>query len=108
MADRILLNATKGKPKSLSLCNKELKNVPSLIGKITSLKAVDLKNNVLTDLPEEFSFLKQVTISAVNIFVAAFYRKDKSLLKVGLISHRSNFRVHFQKYSCFLILLFIS
>ncbi|XP_068721762.1 leucine-rich repeat-containing protein 69-like [Montipora capricornis] len=65
MADRILLNATKGKPKSLSLCNKELKNVPSLIGKITSLKAVDLKNNVLTDLPEEFSFLKQ--LESLNI-----------------------------------------
>ena len=61
MADRILLNATKGKPKSLSICNKELRNVPSLIGKITSLKTVDLKSNVLSDLPPEFSCLKQVT-----------------------------------------------
>ena len=61
MADRILLNATKGKPKSLSICNKNLQNVPPIIGKITSLKTVDLKNNVLTDLPAEFSSLKQVT-----------------------------------------------
>ena len=60
MADRILLNATKGKPKSLSICNKELRNVPPIIGKITSLKSVDLKSNVLTDLPPEFSSLKQV------------------------------------------------
>lgn len=63
MADRILLNATKGKPKSLSICNKELRNVPLIIGKITSLKTVDLKNNVLTDLPPEFSSLKQVITS---------------------------------------------
>lgn len=61
MADRILLNATKGKPKSLSICNKQLRNVPPIIGKITSLKTVDLKSNVLTDLPPEFSSLKQVT-----------------------------------------------
>ena len=61
MADRILLNATKGKPKSLSICNKNLRNVPPIIGKITSLKIVDLKNNTLTDLPDEFSSLKQVT-----------------------------------------------
>lgn len=61
MADRILLNATKGKPKALSICNKELRSVPPLIGKLTSLKNVDLKNNFLTDLPPEFSSLKQVT-----------------------------------------------
>ena len=71
MADKILLNATKGKPKSLNLCNKELKHVPALIGNITTLKAVDLKNNALIGLPQEFSSLKQVTISAVkqNVFV---------------------------------------
>lgn len=61
MADRILLNATKGKPKALSICNKELRSVPPLIGKLTSLKNVDLKNNFLTGLPPEFSSLKQVT-----------------------------------------------
>ncbi|CAH3139599.1 unnamed protein product [Porites lobata] len=60
MADRILLNATKGKPKALSICNKELRSVPTLIGKLTSLKNVDLKNNFLTDLPPEFSSLKQL------------------------------------------------
>ena len=69
MADRILLNAAKGKPKSLSICNKELRNVPPLIGKITSLRSVDLKSNVLTDLPQEFSSLKQVTVLFVLFFV---------------------------------------
>ena len=68
MADRILLNATKGKPKSLSICNKELRNVPPIIGKITSLKSVDLKNNVLTDLPPEFSSLKQVIASRQFVY----------------------------------------
>lgn len=68
MADRILLNATKGKPKSLSICNKELRNVPPIIGKITSLKSVDLKNNVLTDLPSEFSSLKQVITSRQSVY----------------------------------------
>lgn len=70
MADRILLNATKGKPKSLSICNKQLRNVPPIIGKITSLKTVDLKNNVLTDLPPEFSSLKQVT-TEIFMFISA-------------------------------------
>ncbi|KAK2550000.1 Leucine-rich repeat-containing protein 69 [Acropora cervicornis] len=65
MADKILLNATKGKPKSLNLCNKGLKHVPALIGNITTLKAVDLKNNALIGLPEEFSSLKQ--LESLNI-----------------------------------------
>lgn len=65
MADRILLNACKGKPKSLSLCNKGLHNVPPIIGTIMSLKAVDLKNNSLTDLPKEFAALKQVLVQGV-------------------------------------------
>lgn len=77
MADRILLNATKGKPKSLSICNKELRNVPPIIGKITSLKSVDLKNNVLTDLPQEFSSLKQVTV--LMIF---FVNNSQKVLKL--------------------------
>lgn len=65
MADGILLNACKGKPKSLSLCNKGLHNVPPIIGTIMSLKAVDLKNNSLTDLPKEFAALKQVLVQGV-------------------------------------------
>ena len=60
MADRILLNATKGKPKTLNLSNKNLERVPPIIGTITSLKTVDLKNNQLTGLPKEFAALNQV------------------------------------------------
>ena len=62
MADKILLNATKGKPKKLSLCNKNLNNVPKIIGIITSLKNVDLKSNNLTDLPKEMSTMSQVHV----------------------------------------------
>ncbi|EDO36580.1 predicted protein [Nematostella vectensis] len=60
MADRLLLNACKGKPKSLSLCNKNLTSVPHIIGTITSLKSVDLKNNKLVNLPREFAALNQL------------------------------------------------
>ena len=83
MADRILLNATKGKPKSLSICNKELRNVPPIIGKITSLKSVDLKNNVLTDLPSEFSSLKQVITSrqSSDLFTVSTGKKYDSALE---------------------------
>lgn len=79
MADRILLNATKGKPKSLSICNKELRNVPPIIGKITSLKSVDLKNNVLTDLPSEFSSLKQVITSLQSVCSFHGQKNDNGL-----------------------------
>lgn len=78
MADRILLNATKGKPKSLSICNKELRNVPPLIGKITSLKTVDLKSNALKDLPPEFSSLKQV----IKLVCLCFVNKKMTTVEV--------------------------
>lgn len=60
MADRILLNATKGKPKSIHLFNKNLERVPAIIGTITSLRTVDLKNNRIKGLPKEFAALYQV------------------------------------------------
>lgn len=84
MADRILLNATKGKPKSLSICNKELRNVPPLIGKITSLKTVDLKSNALTDLPPEFSSLKQVIKLVCLCFVSKKNDNGRSHFKVRI------------------------
>lgn len=67
MADRILLNATKGKPKSINLCNKNLERIPPLIGTISSLRAVDLKNNKLKDLPNEFAALYQVRFNTHKI-----------------------------------------
>ena len=69
MADRILLNASKGKPKSLSLCNKKLTNVPKIIGIIISLRSVDLKNNKLTGLPKEMSSLNQVVFDSCSLFI---------------------------------------
>ena len=60
MADKVLFNAYKGRAKSVNLSNKNLTQVPGIIGQISTLKAVDLKNNKIFSLPSEFASLNQV------------------------------------------------
>eukprot|EP00118_Oscarella_pearsei_P004506 m.19441 g.19441 ORF g.19441 m.19441 type:complete len:345 (+) comp27839_c0_seq1:73-1107(+) len=60
MADALLLNASKTKPKSLNLVNKGLDRVPPLIGRLVGLQSVSFKNNRLTDLCIEIRGLKQL------------------------------------------------
>lgn len=60
MADKILLQAYKGKAKSANLSSKNLTKVPGLIGKLSNLKILDLKNNRISSLPVEFAALAQV------------------------------------------------
>lgn len=60
MADVLLLKALKTQPKVLNLNNKKLKKVPKLIGKLTTVLQVHLRNNSLRKLPFEFGDLVQV------------------------------------------------
>ena len=60
MADKILLQAYKGRAKSVNLSNKNLTKVPGLVGKLSNLKILDLKNNRINSLPVEFAALEQV------------------------------------------------
>ncbi|KAI8791005.1 leucine-rich repeat-containing protein 69-like [Biomphalaria glabrata] len=54
MADKLLLLALKSKPKKLSLCNKNLEFIPKIIGKLDCICQLQLKNNKIKTLPEEF------------------------------------------------------
>ena len=60
MADTILLHAYKGRAKSVNLSNKNLSGVPSLVGKLSNLKILDLKSNKIRDLPPDFAAICQV------------------------------------------------
>ena len=60
MADALLLKAFKNQPKVVNLSNKNLKKVPKLIGQLTNTEQVQLKNNHLCKLPQEFGDLIQV------------------------------------------------
>ena len=60
MADMILLHAYKGKAKSVNLSNKKLSGVPSLVGKLSNVKILDLKNNKISRLPTDFAAIGQV------------------------------------------------
>ena len=61
MADAILLHAYKGKAKSANLSNKNLNQVPALVGRLSNLKILDLKNNRICSLPLEFAALGKVS-----------------------------------------------
>lgn len=58
MADTSLLSAVRGKSKSVTLCNKNLKKIPLLLCKVTTAKQLTLKNNHLKELPYELEGLK--------------------------------------------------
>lgn len=60
MADKILLRAYKGQAKSVNLSNRNLPSVPNLIGKLSKVKSIDLKNNKICALPKDFSAITQV------------------------------------------------
>ena len=60
MADTILLRSLKAQPKQLNLSNKKLAKVPKIIAKFTSTTHIELKNNKLQLLPNEFGELLQV------------------------------------------------
>eukprot|EP00794_Sanderia_malayensis_P019072 gene19072-20987_t len=62
MADRMLLLAVKGQAKTLNLSNKNLKKLPGIIGKVSSLRTLILKCNLLVDLPKELVFLIQLEV----------------------------------------------
>ena len=62
MADTLLVRALKSKPKALNLSNKKLDRVPKAIGKLDCVVHLQLKNNKLTQLPFELSYLFQVFI----------------------------------------------
>ena len=62
MADTLLLRAWKSQPKSVNLDNKKLEKVPKLIGKLVSTLHITLKNNRVSELPQEFGDLVQVRL----------------------------------------------
>lgn len=63
--DRLLISALKSNPSILSLCNKELYQLPHTIGQLKNLRNILLKNNHLSDLPHELASLQK--IEAINI-----------------------------------------
>ena len=67
MADTLLVRALKGKPKALNLSNKKLDRLPKAIGKLDCIVHLQLKNNKLTQLPYELSYLFQVLASVVVV-----------------------------------------
>src|SRR6218665_557672 len=58
MADSLLLRSLNSK--SVNLSCKHLEKVPKLIGKLTRVIHIDLKSNLLKELPNEFGYLIQV------------------------------------------------
>ena len=75
MADTLLVRALKSKPKSLNLSNKKLDRVPKAIGKLDCVVHLQLKNNKLTQLPFELSYLYQVNsvVSFRDLSQALFF-----------------------------------
>ena len=74
-ANRMLVSALKRKPLSLTLSNKSLTYLPECIGRIVSIKSLDLKSNHLKDLPDSFSNLIQVkviNVDCLNILLLRF------------------------------------
>jgi len=64
MADVILLRALTAK--KLNLSSKHLEKVPRIIGKLSAVIDIQLKNNKLTDLPEEFGNLVKVRRKSIG------------------------------------------
>ena len=64
MADIILLHAYKGKAKSVNLSNKNLSDVPNLVGKLSNVKILDLKSNKIRRLPPDFAAIGQVNVAS--------------------------------------------
>lgn len=58
--DHMLLVALKSHPPLINLNSKNMYVLPDLIGKLTTLKSLLLKNNNLSDLPATVSNLKKV------------------------------------------------
>lgn len=61
MADALVLRSLTAK--KLNLNNKALRKVPKIIGTLQAVVDIELKNNRLTDLPDEFGNLIQVLTS---------------------------------------------
>uniref|UniRef100_A0A7M5X4L8 Leucine rich repeat containing protein n=1 Tax=Clytia hemisphaerica TaxID=252671 RepID=A0A7M5X4L8_9CNID len=60
--NRMLVAALKRKPQNLNFSNKNLSYLPESIGKITSVRCLDLKNNHLTELPDDLSSLAELKL----------------------------------------------
>lgn len=60
MADRLILPCLKSQPKVVNLSNKKLEKVPKSIGLLRNVQHLDLKNNSLKTLPQEFGELEKV------------------------------------------------
>lgn len=58
--DRALITVLKSKPLVLNLSNKDLKEISPAIGRISSIKSLILKSNVLSDLPIEVAALAKL------------------------------------------------
>ena len=67
MADHMLLAAIKTKPKKLSLANKNLYSVPSIIGLLDTLTSITLKSNNIESLPNEFAALYSVSLGKTRV-----------------------------------------
>ena len=59
MADTMLLRSLAAK--SVNLSSKKLEKVPKIIGRLINLLQLELKNNKLTQLPDEFRNLIRVS-----------------------------------------------
>ncbi len=62
MSETLLLQTFKSNSKTLNLSNRKLEDVSKQIGKLSSVTQIDLKNNQLSMLPEEFGHLTQVDL----------------------------------------------
>jgi len=70
--DFALIGALKGKPNTLNLSNRKLTSLSSVIGKITSIQSLILKNNNLTVLPTELIYLKK--LKSINLGCNRFFQ----------------------------------
>ncbi|GCC39891.1 hypothetical protein chiPu_0023498, partial [Chiloscyllium punctatum] len=60
MADALVLRALRGNAKHLDLSGKKLRRVPKAVGRLFELNRLQLKNNLISDLPAELQALNNV------------------------------------------------
>ncbi|XP_069778041.1 leucine-rich repeat-containing protein 69-like isoform X5 [Narcine bancroftii] len=61
MADTLVLRALRGNAKTLDLGGKKLKRVPKAVGRLRALNRLQLRDNLIAELPDELQALHHLT-----------------------------------------------